>query len=232
MSKARVRSLSGQRILLALILLAGIPSAHAQFAVFDGAAVAQLLTEVRTIEQEVVMTQFQLQAMTGERGMDRLLAGTNRNYLPTDWATVDSAMQGSSDGTFSTEVQAAQQANAVLTPEQLAALPPASSETILARRQSVALLQALTRVALATSSNRFSSLQLLIDAIARAGDQKASLDLNARIDAEQSMLQNDQTKLQALYQGALAQRWADQQRMHEQLIAAHGRFATRFQPVP
>ena len=53
-----------------------------------------------------------------------------------------------------------------------------------------------------TRSDRFTSLQQLISAIGGATDQKASLDLNARIAAEQGMLQNEQTKLQVLYQVA------------------------------
>lgn len=228
---ACIRSLS-RRTLVALILLAAIPTAHAQFAVLDAAAVSRLLVEIRTIQQEIVMAQWQLQAMTGTRGMQLLLAGTTRNYLPPDWGTLSSAMNGGSYGTFSTNVLVAQRADAVLSPQQLASLPPGSSQEVLQRRQPVVLLQALARVALATSSSRFASLQQLINAIGTAADQKASLDLNARIAAEQSMLQNDQTKLQALYQGALAQRWADQQRMQEEVIAGHGSFATRFQPVP
>jgi type IV secretion system protein VirB5 len=103
---------------------------------------------------------------------------------------------------------------------------------VLAQRQSIALMQAITRAALANSSNRFSALQQLITAIAAAGDQKASLDLNARIAAEQGMLQNEHTKLQVLYQTTVAERWADEQRVREHVIAAHGSFATRFQPAP
>src|SRR2546429_8104657 len=84
-----------------------------------------------------------------------------------------------------------------------------------AQRQSAALLEALTHQALANSSSRFAAIQQLIDAIARAGDQKAILDLQARIAAELGMLQNEQTKLQALYQSAEAQQWADAQRLGE-----------------
>ena len=48
------------------------------------------------------------------------------------------------------------------------------------------------------TSSRFASIQELIDAIARALDQKGILELAARINAEQGMLQNEQTKLNVL----------------------------------
>jgi type IV secretion system protein VirB5 len=96
----------------------------------------------------------------------------------------------------------------------------------------VALLQALSQDALGNASGRFASVQQLIDAIPSARDQKGILDLQARIGAEQGMLQNEQTKLQVLYQTAVAQDWATQQRAREQVIAAQGDFATRFEPTP
>jgi type IV secretion system protein VirB5 len=96
----------------------------------------------------------------------------------------------------------------------------------------VATLQAVAHQALATSSSRFASLQQLIDAIARAPDQKAVLDLQARVAAEQGMLVNEQIKLQMLYQSIEANRWAEDQRSLERVIAGQGQFATRFQPTP
>jgi len=75
-------------------------------------------------------------------------------------------------------------------------------------------------------------VQQLIDAIAQAPDQKAILELQARVDAEQGMLQNEQTKQQVLYQGVQAQDWANAQRMRELAVAGHGEFQNRFQPQP
>ena len=84
------------------------------------------------------------------------------------------------------------------------------------------MLQALTREALSATSRRFESIQQLIDAIPRASDQKGILDLQARIQAEQGMLQNEATKLGVLYQAAQAEEWARKQRVREQAIASIG----------
>ena len=73
------------------------------------------------------------------------------------------------------------EANAVLTPEQLAALSPEDRAHVEATRRSTATLQALTEQALASTSGRFAALQELINAIPGATDPKAIMDLQARI---------------------------------------------------
>lgn len=226
--------------LIALALLVSTPAAHAQFAVIDIASVTQLLAEVQTLAQQLQTARSQLsqsqaefQSITGNRGMEQLLAGTPRNYLPANWAALQSAAQpAGAAGALGTEVGAALQAESLLTQAQLASLSPAAVSQVQAQRQSAALLQGLTRQALANASGRFASLQLLINAIGQAGDQKAALDLQARIVAEHGMLQNESTKLQALYQGVQADEQANMQRTRELVVAGHGQFAARFQPQP
>ena len=46
------------------------------------------------------------------------------------------------------------------------------------------------------------------------------------------MLQNEQTKLQVLYQATQAQESALRQQARERVIEGQGRFETRFQPIP
>jgi type IV secretion system protein VirB5 len=235
-------SLSGKRLCVVFAVLGGgIPVAHAQFAVVDVASVTQLMSEVRTLQQQLSTAQADLaqaqasyRSTIGDRGMEQLLAGTVRNYLPANWSSVQGAFQGTGGSypALSADLSTAVTANAILAGQRVAVLPPAASRQLQADRQSVALLQALSHQALAATSNRFTSLQQMIDAVGRAGDQKSALDLQARIGAEALMLQNEQTKLQLLYQGALAQQWANEQSAREQVVAGHGQFATRFQPTP
>ncbi len=215
--------------------------AQAQFAVIDAASVTQLISEVKTLEEQLstaraslAQTQAAFESTVGDRGMERLLAGAPRNYLPSDWSGVQAAVQGSSSAYpgLSGDVSAALAANAVLTSQQVASLPPAAGQQLQEQRRTIALLQAVSHQALMTTSSRFTALQQLIGAIASAGDQKSALDLQARIGAEAGMLQNEQTKLQVLYQSALAEQWANEERARERLAVGHGQFATRFQPLP
>lgn len=206
------------------------PAAHAM-AVVDVRAIAQLKQQLTTMTRQLSTARDQLsqaqqtfQSMNGGRGMEQLLSGTVRNYLPSDWAQLDSAIrQGvSSYQALASEVQTAINGNAVLDAGQLGALSPAGRSQLEAARRSAAMLQVTSRQALSATSNRFASIQQLIDAIPRARDPKAIMDLQARIAAEQGMLANEQTKLQVLYQAAQAEEWARVQRAREQGIADIG----------
>jgi type IV secretion system protein VirB5 len=225
----------------ALALMAAAPAAQAQFAVIDVAAVTQLVTEVQNLEQALTVArehlaeaQTELRSMTGNRGMEQLLAGVNRNYLPTDWGQLAAALNNTSTAYagLSAAIQQALTEDTVLTGQQLATLSPGAQQQLLADRGTAALLQAISRQALANTSSRFADLQQLISTIGTASDQKGILDLNARIGAEQAMLANEQSKLLVLVAAAEAQHWADEEQDGERDIAGQGQFATRFQPTP
>ena len=226
---------------ITLALMAAAPAAHAQFAVIDVAAVTQLITEVQNLEQALTVArehlqeaQTELRSMTGDRGMELLLAGTNRNYLPADWSQLTAALNNTSSAyaALSAGIQQALSEDTVLTPQQLATLSADGQQQLAADRDTAALLQGVSRQALANASNRFADLQQLINTIGTASDQKGILDLNARIGAEQAMLENEQTKLVVLVAAAEAQRWTDEEQDRERAIAGQGQFATRFQPTP
>jgi len=228
-------------VLIVLALATGAPAAHAQFAVIDVASLTQLITQLQTLEQELDTARSQLaqaqaeyQSMTGGRGMQQLLAGVPRNYLPSDWSTLQGTLQGPG-GSFpalTAAVRGALGAETVLSTRQLAVLSPPVAAQLQSDRQPAALLAGVTRQGLANASARFAAIQQLIDAIGSASDQKGILDLAARISAESGMLQNERTKMQALYQSAQAEQWGDAQRRRELAVVGHGQFANRFQPHP
>lgn len=217
------------------------PLARAQWAVIDVAAVTRLTAELQTLAQSLqtereqyLEAQQQLSSMTGNRGMQDLLAGVRRNYLPGSWAQLSAALAGHSSTypALAGAIRAAVLADTSLTASQFARLSPAARAQLSANRHTAALLQALSEEALANASGRFAQLGELITAIGSARDQKSILDLTARISAEQTMVDNEQTKLGVLYSAARAERWADREREREEAIAAEGDFATRFQPTP
>jgi type IV secretion system protein VirB5 len=217
---------SSVAVLSALLLLAGLcRPAHAQWAVVDVGAIAQLVRQVATLEQQLQNAEQQLgqareqyRSTTGGRGMQNLLGGIQRNYLPASWDQLGSAL--------AVPIRATVNANAVLSPAQLAALSPAERQHLGAARTNAALLAVAAQEAYATTSRRFDSIQQLIGAIPNATDQKGILDLQARIEAEQGMLQNESTKLAVLHQAAQAEEWAREQRSREQVVAGVGNLRT------
>ena len=224
-----------------LLFIAVAPAARAQWAVIDVAAVARLSAELQTLEQSLTTQQqefgaaeAELRGMSGTRGMQDLLGGIRRNYLPENWAQLRAAADGSpgSYPNLSAAVRGAMLAHAYLSSGQLQTLSPSARQQLVANRRTAALLEALSASALSDASARFSGLQQLIATIGTARDQKSILDLTARIGAEQTMLENEQTKLRVLFAAAEAQRWIDHEREREAAIAAQGNFATRFRPTP
>src|SRR5580658_4199215 len=119
-----------RRILLCLLpwfAFLGAPAAHAQFAVIDVSSIVQLTQEVSvlhqqltTAENELSQAQSTFNAMTGTRGMQNLLNGTVRNYLPTSLADLQAVQQGTSGayGALSASLSNLVQANAVLSAQQ------------------------------------------------------------------------------------------------------------------
>jgi type IV secretion system protein VirB5 len=214
-----------------LLLTAGAPAVHAQWAVIDVGAIAQLVEQIATMYQQLEtarstlrQAEQQYRATTGGRGMERLLSGTDRNYLPANWAQLEATMRRA-DGTYralGAQLQSVLNDNALLSDERVAALSPIERQHLEAARRSAALFQATSRQALETTSGRFATLQQLVDAIPSAQDQKAVLDLQARIAAEQAMLANEQTKLSVLHQVAQAEELARKQRLREQALTDIG----------
>jgi type IV secretion system protein VirB5 len=213
-------------IVLALLALMGFcPRANAQWAVVDVGAIAQLIQQlakmeqaIQTAENQLNQAQAQYQSMTGNRGMQNLLSGINRNYLVSDFNQLASALGPSMQSHITT--------NAVLTPAQVAALSPSEQQQLTNARTNSALLQTASQQAYSNASARFASIQQLINAIPTATDQKGVLELQARISAENGMLQNESTKLNVLYQAAQAQEWARRQSANEQVVASVGSLRT------
>jgi P-type DNA transfer protein VirB5 len=224
-------------VLICLLALGFTPASRAQWAVIDVGAITQLIQEVEYWKQQIQAMSAQISqlqstynAMTGNRGMQNLLAQTPqaRNYLPPDWQGLLSALNGLSGsyGVLSAQLNTALAANAVLTPAQLSRLSLQEQAQLQSSRNSAALMQATSQQALQASSQRFASLQQLINAIPSATDQKGALDLQARIAAEEAMLQNEQTKIQTLNQALQADERARQQRAQELSITNIGSLRT------
>jgi len=217
------------------------PVTRAQMAVIDVASIVQLFQQIETMQQvlsnarnQLSQAQQALQSMTGTRGMQSLLPGVVRNYLPGDWQQLGGSIQNMSTTypALAASVRSLVSGNAILSGAELSALSPSGQQRIQNVRTLVAMSQAMARNALANGGSRFADLQGLIGAIGSATDQKSILDLQARIEAEQGMLQNEQTKLQSLFQSLQAEEGAMRQQEQEQRVAGHGRFANRFQPTP
>ena len=214
--------------------------AHAGIPVIDFAAIANLMQQVMAWQQQLqgMQKQYdqlkqskdQLQqtynSMNGTRGMEQLLPTSDlaRNYLPSSYSELMNTVNGASANYsgLSSQVQSIMKANSVLSGTQMEALSPEMRQVVEQGRQASAMLNGMTQSAYQNTSQRFSALQQLISRIGTAMDPKAIADLQARIQAEQAMLTNEQTKLQSLYQVAQSDELARRQRIRERTAADIG----------
>jgi type IV secretion system protein VirB5 len=243
MKKTIRRSMAG--FVGAMLVMVGVtfaPPTQAQMAVIDVAAIMQFLEQIAALQQQLSTLRNQLdtakdqlgttkdefKSTTGSRGMEQLLGNEARNYLPRNWPELESTLKQASStfGALGRDAQSIEKSNAVLSDATLARYSPRERDIILAERRRAASLQAMTRQALAATSQRFDSMSELVHAIGGAQDQKAILDLSARIGAEQAMLANEQTKLQSLQHAAEAEAAARAQRVREASAAGVGNMRT------
>lgn len=216
--------------------------AQAQMAVVDVRAIFELRQQINywrqqitSMQQELAQLQATHSALTGIRGLQNLLPLSldARNYLPADWSAIRGVLagQGGRHAALAGDLAGILQTVSLLTEADLSRRSPRERAAIEEGRSQAAWLAATSRSAYAQASARFGSLQQLIVAVGQVTDAKAAADLQARIAAEQAMLANEQAKLELLAQMSRAEEALQAQRQREAVIAAHGQFAARFQPV-
>lgn len=192
------------RTLIGAALLASTSfQLNAQMTVIDPAVLGEAVKQVkawndqyRQMSIQIESMNYQIRAMTGDRGMSRLLPAA-APALPADWAQ--------SMSNLSVTAQQIRQSQAVLQPGQAARLSP-DLQRFLAQAQNVsAANQAMSQAAFNDAAMRQSRLRVLTDTLARTNDPKAAYDLANRIAIEHAELVKDQNQLEAAANGAAAQ---------------------------
>jgi type IV secretion system protein VirB5 len=199
-----------KRALIKLAAMIGLSmghAVHAQTLVFDastfGEAVAMsssLAEQLNNMTQQLQQLQQQYNSLNGVRGMASLVNNPAlRQYLPADYETILNGGYGNS-----ADIRAASKVYDV----NQTTLDPNSdaAQAFNSNANQAALNRATAESAYSQASQRFASIQVLLDRINASPDAKDIADLQARIQAEQVMLQNESLKLAMLSQLAQAQR--------------------------
>lgn len=186
--------------------------------------VANTVKQLQTMSQQLQNMQQHLDAIKGNRGMENVLSNQNRQYLPGEWAQVGSMLNQSQSqyGEIASAIQAKMGQNAVLSEQDLNKLSPQQRDFVMRARQAAATQSALSTAAYNNASANVSRLQQLTNAISSASDPKAIADLQARIQVEQTMLQNDATKLAQAAQVQEAEERVLNQQLKELAIGLGG----------
>lgn len=199
-----------------MIALSMSNSAHAGIPVIDVTSIAQQIQQVaawaqqyQQMVQQYGQMQQQFNSLNGTRGMASLVNNPAlRQYLPSDYQSILNNGYGNS---------AAIRSAAKIYGIENTSLNPGSdaAKAFEANANQAAINRATAEDGYAQASQRFASIQVLLDKVNNAPDAKDIADLQARIQAEQVMQQNEQTKLMMLGQLAQAQRDLANQRAIE-----------------
>lgn len=212
-----------KKFVSATILLA-MNAAQAQIPVTDVAGLTQQVQQVISWGQQLQQMKAQIdqqkrmyESMSGSRGLGHLLNNPAlRNSLPQDWQKVYSAIQNGGYKGLSGAGRAIRDANKIYGCENFSA-----SVAKLCERQAVKSAQdkAFAQDAYSVAQARLDNIQGLMSQIDQTEDGKAIAELNARIQAEQAMIQNEQTKLQMFSMLAAAEKdLIDQQKREQSML--------------
>lgn len=198
---------------------AGIP-------VLDSANLAQAIEQVtawaqqaQQMESQLQRLQQQYQNLTGIRNMGSLVNNPAlRTYMPAQYQGALTAAGG-----FGNQ-NAIQNANTLFNLANTSL--SGNSNQVKAYNNNfsqISLNRALAESGYNNAGNQYANIQVLLDKVNDAPDAKDIADLQARIQAEQAMLQNEANKLAALKQLQQAQTdLANQQSIQLGIQSMHG----------
>lgn len=212
-----------------LAVFVGLASpACAQIAVFDYKNSLQLIDQLTTAKNQ--LDQLKSQVSEAKRLYDgfnqvsdvnnlaeSLATPTLRAFVP-DIDTYMAAAKGDLNalGQIGKKASAIRDANRLYTPAKDDAL----GQDLAASGDRAARDMALGQQAASVGADRLTGLQELTSALDAAPNARAVMDIQARLSAEQAMIQNDQMRLQGLAMAQEAEARLEAQRDRERVAAA------------
>lgn len=165
----------------------------------------------------------QLKAVTGNKGMGGIGIEPSRDYLPADWKQAMSMLEpGNPYKDITNQAIAIRNKQTVLTDQEFKKLPLDVQQSLSRSRDTAAIQQALGEAVYKKANQRLAILQQLVDKVSQTEDAKAAMDLQARIQSEQTMLQNEAIKVANLQQLQQAQTITEQTKQNEMRIQISG----------
>lgn len=204
--------------------------------VFDPTQAANMITEFTKWKNQYDQMKAMIDNSSGNRGYGNYMNIPNqmRNYIPTNFSDVMSLLSSTnpSYSGMTDTIRKYMDANAVLTDADLdkMKMSAATRKYLTDSRSNTATIQALANEGLQNASVRFNLLQSLAYEINNTTDPKAIAELQARIQVEQTMLTNEQSKMQDLFDGMQARKEMIDQQGRELSIQQSGNVGDLQQP--
>jgi type IV secretion system protein VirB5 len=176
-----------------------------------------MATQIMTLRNQYDQLRQQYQSMTGTRGMSELLNNSTfqqaRRTLPPDAQQILGLANGGSYGNLGGMINSIKQSATSLNTSSFNGQTAYNQwNTDLNRISSD---KALSMEAYNDANQRLQNIETMIDQISQTEDPKAIEELQARISAENAIIQNEHAKLQALAMLASAEKELSEKRDRE-----------------
>ncbi len=178
---------------IAPVMAGGIPVIDVASLTQNIQQVTHALEQIRQLEAQLRQAEKELDSMSGVRGMAGIIASVydnNMDDVDLNGILSDNGIKSSRHYEMSGNV----------------------ADLYNARNRSAAYWKGRSTKFMIQAQQRFDQLQRLVAQVNAAPDQKDVLDLQARIQAEETMLQNELIKLNMMKSEAEAQRAIDDQK--------------------
>lgn len=213
-----------------LVMMASLPFPASGQVVFDPSVFArqfdqliEMKRQVETLSSQLKVAQDQLSQakqlydsfnrLTNANDVASLLNSSEfRKYLPGEFSQIEGMVKGSGSGGFSSSIDSYLSQNRLYTENPGNSFYASELDRI--ARQTGAK-HSLGQAVYDTASRRIDQLEELRRQIGASKDAKEVLDLSARLQAEQALLQNDVVRLQGLAMIQRAQSDMDVERARE-----------------
>lgn len=193
-----------KKLMAAGVLAAAGSSAHAGIPVIDATAIARFVEQIghmlTQIENQITMIEqarVNYLSTTGTRGLGSLQRDPSfNNYVPLDAPGQLDGVAVNGYAGMSAAGKAMRDAAMVWNCQGLSGSTLLQCQSMLAQPYQN---KALLRQTIAAASGRIGQISGLINAINGTSDQAAKLELGARIQGEQALLQHEHTRAQLLW---------------------------------
>ena len=205
----------------ALLVVTAAAPVRAEMVVTDPGAYAKMLDQIREAQAQLSQLQEQVRQGTeiigqGQRLYDSLNQISNvnsiggllntpavRTLLPAEFSDARRLMSGDLQdlGSLASRATTIRDSNRIYSPTDSGGISPAEQfyrDTLEKAGVRAARDMAVGERVTQTADQRLQGLEQLREALSTAPNARAVLDLQARIDAENAMIQNDQMRLQGV----------------------------------
>ncbi|MES2353187.1 MAG: P-type DNA transfer protein VirB5 [Pseudomonadota bacterium] len=168
--------------------------------------IAKFIEQITQLKAQLEQAKATYESLNGVRGMGALFnSPDSRKYLPSEWKTAYGDLESGKLSGITGSIDSIRKTYGLIDSKDLKT-NDSGRQLFDKELTDAAVAKGFTEEGYKQASKRIDDIQGLLNKVDASSDQKDILDLQARIQAEQAMLQNEQIKLSLVQQLAQAEK--------------------------